>query len=393
MFPLDQLVIGGYVAPGFEPVREAFLCNFTDSIEVGASFAAVHEGETLVDIWGGFRDRACTQRWHGDTLVNLYSATKGIASAAVAVAVDRGLLDYDARVTHYWPEFGAHGKGALTVGQMLAHMSGLCGPRQRLQVADLYDFDRMAGMLAAMEPWWPPGTASGYHAVLWGYLPGELIRRTSGLSLGQYFREHIAIPANAEDDCYIGMPADQLHRVSDMLGPNHARIQPPAGPAPNLPPLHPVALQNPVIRPYQDVSSGTWRMAEIAAANGQGNARGLARIYGALAQNGGGLLSAHTLAAATRLEVDAQIDLVIGTPVQRSRGFMHNDGGLWGSNPHAFGQNGAGGSIGFADSNACVGVGYAMNQMQPGLETQTRGGRLVAAFYECLLEYQCSGER
>ena len=386
MFPLEQVVIGGYVAPGFEAVHEVFLCNFTDSIEVGASFAAVQDGRTLVDIWGGFRDRACTQRWHGDTLVNLYSATKGMASAAVAVAVDRGLLDYDARVTDYWPEFGAHGKGVLTVGQMLAHMSGLCGPRQRLQVTDLYDFDRMAGMLAAMEPWWTPGTASGYHALMWGYLPGELIRRTSGLKLGQYFREHIATPAGADDDCYIGTPEDQLHRVSDMLGPNHARIQPPAGPTPSLPPLHAVALQNPVIRPYQDVSSSAWRRAEIAAATGQGNARGLAHIYGALALHGGGLLSAQTLAAATRLEVDAQIDLVIGTPVQRSRGFMHNDNGLWGPNATAFGHNGAGGSIGFADTNARVGVGYAMNQMQPGLTAETRGGRLVAALYKCLAE-------
>ena len=384
MFPLEQLVIGGYVAPGFEAVREVFLCNFTDSIEVGASFAAVCDGKTVVDIWGGFRDRACTTRWHGDTLVNLYSATKGIAAAAVAVAVDRGLLDYDARVTDYWPEFGAHGKGVLTVAQLLAHMGGLCGPRERLQVTDLYDFDKMASMLAAMEPWWPPGTASGYHALLWGYLPGELIRRTSGMTLGQYFHTHIALPAGAEADCYIGMPEDQLHRVSDMLGPNHARIQPPAGPPPDLPTLHPVALQNPLIRPYQDVSSSAWRKAEIAAANGQGNARGLARIYAALAQDGGGLVSAKTLAAATRLEVDMQVDLVLGTRLQWSRGFAHNDHGLWGPNAIAFGHNGAGGSIGFADPVSRVGVGYAMNQMQPGVEVQTRGGRLVAALYDCL---------
>ena len=388
-YPLEQLVIGGYVAPGFEDVREVFLRNFIDGIEVGASFAVMRDGEMLVDLWGGFRERACTSRWHADTLVNLYSTTKGIASIAVAVAVDRGKLDYDVPIAEYWPEFAAHGKGALTVGEVLAHKAGVCGPRARMQATELYDFERVAAMLAAMEPWWAPGTAGGYHAITWGFLPGELVRRTCGTTLGQLFNEAVAAKAGAGDDIYIGMPAAQTHRVAEMIGPNHARIQPPPGPPPVMPALFPVALQNPVVRPYQDVSTDAWRTAEIAAANGQGNARGLARVYGALAQDGGGIVSPATLARATRLEIDGEADLVLGYRVQRSRGFMHNfaEPGMprgWGPNPAAFGHNGAGGSIGFCDPAARVGCGYAMNQMQPGVESLTRGGQLVNAFYDCL---------
>lgn len=390
-------LIGGFVAAGFEPVRQQFIDNF-DGIEVGASFAVVLDGELVVDLWGGHRERDRRTPWQADTLVNLYSTTKGIASVAVAVAVERGLLDYARPVRDYWPEFDTFGKGRISVGQLLAHMGGVCGPREPVTVSDLYDTEKMTALLAGMAPWWQPGTASGYHAIVWGFLPGELIRRAAGTTLGRLFRETVAIPAGAGQDCYIGLPEAELPRVASVIGPNHARLQPEVVPI-TLPELHPVALQNPIVRPYQDVGSPAWQMAELAAANGQGNARGIARIYGALAQEGGGILEPATLAAATSLEIDGEVDLVLGSAVQRSRGFMHNyagtvdsegrpTGGLggWGPNPAAFGHNGAGGSIGFADPVARVGCGYAMNQMQPGAPAQTRGGLLIDAFYRALAQ-------
>ncbi len=390
----DRLVIEGSVAPGFEPVREVFERNFTDDIEIGASFCAIVGGETVVDLWGGFRDRECSEPWRQDTLVNVYSTTKGLAAAAVAVAVDEGLLDYQAKVTRYWPEFGRHGKDALTVGQLLSHQGGVCGLRQPIIVEDLYDWEKMTRLLAEMEPWWTPGEGAGYHAVTWGYLPGELIRRTAGMTLGQYFRSRVAEPAGADGDCYIGLPESEMDRCAVMIGPNHARSKPGAaegsGPVvmPQMPRLYPVALQNPVIRPFQDASSRNWRAAEIAAANGQANARGIARVYVPFACGGEcrgrSLVSAAAIAAATRQEVADQNDLVLGMPMRRGRGFILNTPPQYGPEATSFGHSGAGGSFGFADPVRQIAFGYAMNQMQPGLEADTRGGRLVRAVYQAV---------
>ena len=378
--------IHGSTTPRFARVRDVFAGNFATDIEVGASFSVVLDGATVVDLWGGYRDRAATQPWLADTLVNVYSTSKGLASVAFAVAVEDGALDYEAPVTRYWPEFGAHGKHVLSVGQLLSHQAGVCGPRTAITVQDLYDWPKMTALLAAMEPWWPPGTAAGYHAVTWGYLPGELVRRATGSTLGRLFRERVAAPLGA--DCYIGLPEEEMPRVAELVGPNHARQQPEPGPLPVMPPLYPRALQNPVIRPFQDVCTPAWRRAEIAAANAHANARGIARIYGALACDGElegvRILSAAGIAAATHIEVDGSMDLVLGREARLARGFMLNSLAQWGPNPNAFGHNGAGGSIGFADPRARLGVGYAMNQMQPGLPADTRGDRLVRAVYDAL---------
>ena len=377
-----QFPIQGTTAPGFEPIQDVFERNFTANIEVGASFAAVVDGETVVDLWGGFQDRDCTRPWREDTLVNVYSTTKGIASAALGTVVEDGLLDYAAPVHDYWPEFRA-GAGGLTVGQFLSHQSGVCGLRDPVSVEDLYDFSAMTTRIAAEEPHWEPGTAAGYHAILWGFLAGELALRTAGKSLGQLLRERIAEPLDA--DFHIGLPVSEHARVADLIGPNHARVQP--DPATLLgatvPPLFKFALQNPPVRPWQDACSAPWRSAEIAAANGQANARGIARIYGALAA-GERVLRRETVAAMTVEEWGMADDLVLGRPMRRGRGMNLNTDGQYGPNPGAFGHNGAGGSIGFADPERRLGVGYAMNQMQPGIEADTRGSRLVQAVLGCL---------
>lgn len=374
--------VHGTTAPGFERVRGVFERNFTDDIEVGASFSAVVGGETVVDLWGGYQDRDCSRPWLADTLVNVYSTTKGVASATLATVVEDGALNYDAPVKNYWPEFRA-GANGLSVGQFLSHQSGVCGLRDLVTVADLYDWPRMTERIAAEEPHWEPGTAAGYHAILWGYLAGELARRITGKSLGQLLRERIAGPLGA--DFHIGLPDSEHHRIADLIGPNHARKQP--DPASllgvKMPPLFRFALQNPSVRPWQDACTAPWRRAEIAAANGHGNARGIARIYGALA-DGERILKRKTIAAMTVEEWGMSDDLVLGRPMRRGRGINLNTEGQYGPNPGAFGHNGAGGSIGFADPERHLGVGYAINQMQPGIEADTRGSRLVRAVFECL---------
>ena len=335
--------IHGSVAPGFEVVRDVFEHNFIDDIEVGASFCAIVDGETVADLWGGYQDRACTRPWNEDTLVNVYSTTKGLASIAFAAMVEDGLIDYDAPVSDHWPELRA-GRNGLTVGQLLSHQAGVCGLRERVTIADLYDWPTMVARIAAEEPFWEPGTAAGYHAVLWGYLPGELALRAHGKTLGSILASRIAGPLRA--DVHLGLPTAEHGRVADLIGPNHARIVPDLAAlmAIKMPPLYKYALQNPSIRPWQDACSAPWRSAEIAAANAQANARGIARIYGALARGGEldgvRVLDEDTIAAMRREEVGEQYDLVLGRPLRRGRGVILNTQGMYGPNRYlrAFGR-------------------------------------------------------
>lgn len=381
-----KVEVQGTVAPGFEKVRDAFEANWED-VEVGASVCVLRDGETVVDLWGGWQDRDATRAWDRDTLVNVYSTTKGLATLAVAHLHAEGAIDYEAPVTEYWPEFGAAGKDGVTVAGMLAHKAGVCGVETRLSVADLYDWDKMTSLLAAQAPLWPLGDDGGYHAVTWGFLPGELVRRITGQSLGEYTRKHITGPLNA--DFWIGLPESEHGRVADLVGPNHARpsttpqMPGAGGEAAEPSRLFQLALQNPSIRPFKDACSPAWRSAEIAAANGQANARGIAQVYGACV-GPDPVITRDSLAAACRVEVENQLDLVLGTDTRRSRGFILNSGGAYGPNADSFGHGGAGGSLGFADPGWGVGFGYAMNQMQPGMPQVTRSGRLVAALYESL---------
>lgn len=381
-----KVVIHGHVAPGFEPVRDVFE-NLWKEVEVGASFCAYVGDEKVVDIWGGWVDVDMSAPWQEDTLCNVYSTTKGLASAAIAALVDEGKLDLDEKVVTYWPEFGAECKDRVTVAQLLSHQAGLCGVNEKLEVSDLYDWQKMTSLLAAQKPLWTPGEGAGYHAITWGYFPGELIRRITGQTLGQYFAEKITRPLGADRDCYIGLPASELGRVATMNGPNRARKKPKAPDSPpRMPPLYAKALLNPSVSPFRDASSDEWRMAEIAAANAQANGRGIATVYAALANGGklGGVrvMGEDAIRETTRVEVEMEKDLVLGRPMRRARGFMLNTEGAYGPNPNAFGHAGAGGSIGFADPDNHVAIGYAMNQMQADLEASPRSLLLSNAVYE-----------
>jgi len=379
-----DVAVQGDVSPGFESVRDAFASNW-QRIEVGASLTVYHGENKVVDLWGGYQDSDFSRPWENDTLVNIYSTTKGLATIAVAILADQGQLDFEAKVVNYWPEFGAAGKGEVTVAELLSHQAGLCGVTQELSVEDLYDWDKMVSLLAAQKPLWELGTAVGYHAITWGYFPGELVRRITGMTLGEYFREKVATPLKA--DCYIGLPDTELGRVSDLIGPNRARIKPQASETrPEMSKLHSIALENPLVRPYKDASSIAWRKAEIAAANGQANARGIATAYGPMANggvwNGIRMISKAGIEAVTKLEVGDQVDLVTGRPMRRSRGFILNTAGIYGPNEKSFGHAGAGGSIGFADPDQHVSFGYAMNQMEPDASVTPRSKILVEAVYD-----------
>jgi len=368
----------GRVAEGFDKVARAFEQNFAEDLEVGASFAVVCEGEAVVDIWGGWADRAGTRPWGADTLVNVYSTTKGMTALCVAILVDRGRIDYETPMAACWTEFAEGGKDELTVGQVLSHQGGLSGLRETIVARDYVDWEKMVGLLAAQEPFFPPGR-SGYHAITFGFLAGELVRRVDGRSLGTFFAEEIARPLGA--DVWIGLPESEDGRAAEILKPRRAPDQ-------ALPsnPFATAALSNPVLD--AEVPNERWyRAAEIPAANGQTNARGLAQVYGLLA-NGGELsgvelMSPNTIALATRERISNE-DLVLEIPMRWAAGYLLNDGVVYGPGELTFGHSGWGGSFACADPIAGIGIAYAMNQMYPNLQGDERSQRLLAAVYECL---------
>src|SRR5579863_8380759 len=217
--PLDT--VDGYVQDKFSAVRDAFEANFASGADLGASFCATKDGEIVVDLWGGWADEAKTRPWEKDTIVNVYSTTKSMTFTCMLMLADRGEVDFDAPVARYWPEFAANGKAGVKVSHLMAHSAGLSGWKEKITTADLYDWDKVVGLLAAQAPLWEPGTASGYHAITQGYLIGEVVRRITGKTIGTFFREEIAGPLNA--DFWIGLPASEDHRVADLIPP------PPAG--------------------------------------------------------------------------------------------------------------------------------------------------------------------
>ncbi len=393
MQPNPNIPIQGRCAPVFAEVERAFRYNFEHDIEVGASFCAYVGGERVVDLWGGHKDREGISEWQQNTLVNLYSTTKGLTCIALAALLDDGVLEVGMQVRELWPELQAAQDG-LSLGQMLSHQGGLAGLSDAITTADLYNWPKMIGLLEHQEPLWAPGTNVGYHAMTWGYLLGEMVRRASGQTLAQVFAERVVQPLQA--DVHLAVPSGAELDISPLIGPNHARDLPAAsakavaadeGSEP--PPLSAMVMTNPVVRPYQDASSEVWRQAEIAAANGQGNARSVATLYAAVAMGderpGTKIVSQASLEALCAPQVSAsQTDLVLGYGLNRGSGFILNTNAQYGPNPAAFGHSGAGGSIGFADPTAQVAVGYAMNQMQPGAVETTRAARLISALYDCL---------
>lgn len=384
----DATPIEGQVAPGFEPVREAFAANFRrsgDFGEVGAAAAVYHHGRCVVDLWGGHADRARTRPWTRDTLVNVWSATKAAAAVAVARLVDQGLIAYDDPVAGVWPEFalagGAGAKAATTLGQVMSHQAGLPGFVEPTRLEDLYDWAGCIAKLERQAPAWPPGTETSYHAMTFGFLAGEIVRRVSGMSIGAYISLELAGPLQA--DMIVGLPEVLEFRVAETLGPR----RPPTRPA--VPPseLARSALINPVAGPTAP-NRRAWRAAELPAANGQASAQGLARLYAALAE-GGVLEGARILSPEAVAQMTAPAaplgrrDQFLGFVDCWAMGLMLNTPGLYGPNPDSFGHSGWGGSFGCADPEAGLAIGYVCNQMGPDLTDDPRAASLCAAIAAC----------
>ncbi|MDJ0848829.1 MAG: serine hydrolase domain-containing protein [Myxococcota bacterium] len=378
----DDVEIHGHVAPGFEPVRDVFEANFRERGEIGASFAAERDGETLVDLWAGHRDGEHRAPWERDTLTTVYSTTKGIAALCCAMLVDRGLLDYETPVSHYWPEFVGKRLETVTVGMLLSHQAGLAATRDTVAVSDYYEPSRINRMLLDQEPLFEPGSAAGYHAFTFGPLVGELFERVAGESLGRFLRREVCEPLDA--DFFVGLPQEEEPRVAQLV----RQSRKPGGEQPRFKSeVMRLALTNPGGNP-RHANTREWRAAEIPSANGQGNALGIARIYGVLAAggsvNGVKLLSRDTLERAAASRILAK-DLVIRFRTDWASGWMRNNHGvLFGPNPDAYGHSGYGGSFGCADPETRVGAGYVMNRMADNLVGDLRGLKLLRALHACL---------
>jgi CubicO group peptidase (beta-lactamase class C family) len=389
-------IVRGFCDPSFQNVAEEFINNFEMRGEVGASVSLNLEGETLVDLWGGYRDPAAKLPWKKDTLSIVFSCTKAATALCAHQLIEQGKMQLDARVTRYWPEFGQNGKENITVRMMLNHSAGLPAFREPIKEGGYYDWQYMVDRLSAEAPFWEPGTRSGYHMVSFGWTVGELVRRVSGMSLGRYFKENFAKPLGL--DYWIGLPQEHEGRTAHMI--------------PYVPSLEdkPTAFTSKLMTDPTSIqhlcflNSGRHQpdsreahAAEIGGAGGIANARALAGLFAPLANggslNGVTLLSGDHINMMSMISMATMVDLTLLIPTQFALGFMKSMDNRYRSTGDletaiiggkAFGHVGAGGSIGFADPECRLGFGYSMTKMGPGLLLNSRGQTLVNAAYKSL---------
>lgn len=395
--------IDGTCKPGFERIAEAFEANFETKGEIGASVCLAVGGETVVDLWGGVADRKTHAPWTRATLSIVFSCTKGATALCAHVLASRGKLDLDAPVAELWPEFARHGKERVTTRMMLDHSSAVPAVRAKVKDDGPYDWDYMTGRLADEAPFWEPGTRNGYHGFTFGWTVGEMVRRASGQSLGTFFREEIAEPLGL--DFWIGLPEEMEPRVAPIV-PHVYKAADAVTPF-----MRDLATNKQSIPALFYFNNGAWRSggantraghaAEIGAANGITNARGLAGMYAPLANGGsmagsGKLVDGKTLARMAEVSMATHDDATLRIPTRFALGFMKSMDNrkrsmaatLWGEDcdsvilgSAAFGHVGAGGSLGFADPATGLSFGYTMNRMGPGLLMNERGQALVDAAY------------
>jgi CubicO group peptidase (beta-lactamase class C family) len=379
--------VEGWTDPAFGAVRDAFASNFDAGLELGASLSVSVGGRNVVDLWGGWMDPGHHRAWEADSLVCVFSCTKGVAAIATMWAVDQGLLDPDAPVAKYWPEFAQAGKSDIPVRWILTHEAGLPAIGRRMPLGSLSDWDAMTGALAEQEPWWEPGRGHGYHGVTFGHLIGEVLRRATGRSCGQIVRSELAGPLGVDLEMPL-LPADD-GRVSDLIvdtspdGTFFDRWDPKTS-------LGPRAFGNPPdSNDPRHCTSEAWRRAEIPAANMHSNARSLDRLFSLLATDGRSgevrVASPQLVAEFGRCQVKGQ-DKVMELPTAFALGFEHTiEEWPFGPNPRTYGHNGSGGSLALVDPDSGISLGYAMNRLWWGPErTDPRWGPLFDAVYAAL---------
>ncbi|HEU0317721.1 MAG TPA: serine hydrolase domain-containing protein [Solirubrobacteraceae bacterium] len=368
--------VRGLCPEKFDRVRAVFAAHFDQDLELGARFALAIEGEIVVDLLGGFADRARTRPFAEDTLTSVFSTTKAMAALMVATLIDVGELSYDQPLSELWPEFAAAGKGGITIGEALSHQAGLPGFLTPMAASDWFDFALIAEKLAAMSPMWPPASASGYHPVTFGYLAGEIFRRVDGRDLGAALAEDLARPFGL--DLWIGLPDSEHPRCAEMR-------KPPA--TPNLGPITD-ARRAAFLTPWASpggVSLDEWRRAAIPSVTGHATAPALARMMAILAcdgrLDGRQLLSPSTVAEASRERIRGP-DRVLPHDLAWGAGFLRNEGlFIYGPGEATVGHSGWGGSCAFADPERRLSGAYVMNRQSAELVADARAMALIEAVY------------
>jgi CubicO group peptidase (beta-lactamase class C family) len=361
----------------FGGVRAAFERNFIEGLELGAALAVFIDGKCVVDLWGGFATPARRQPVSGDTLFSVFSVSKGAAATVIARLVDKGALSYDQPVAGYWPEFAEAGKGAITVGQIMSHQAGLCGVREPVGIEDFYGHSRVAELLSRQLPLFPAGSGWGYHTLTFGVLADELVRRVDGRTLSCYFDREIARPFGI--DLHFELPQSQLGR--------HAQVTVPGPPA-EFPGIKSEAYRLAYENPLIDVewsNTSDWLAAGLPAAGASASARGIATLYATLIEGPLSLLSRAALEQATSERIAGE-SLTTGRYARYAAGFSLNTNALFGPHPDSFGHAGLGGSLGFADPEAGLALGYVTNRMIMPAQgvADPRVERLIGAVYGAL---------
>jgi CubicO group peptidase (beta-lactamase class C family) len=371
-----------YIAPGFEPVAEVFIDNFADGGEIGAGFCATLDGEVIIDLCGGTADRSGSKPWDTNTLVPVYSTTKPIAAMMLGRLQDQGKLLIDEPIGRLWPEFTAHGKD-VTIAQALSHQAGVPGFSDPIDPALWLDPPALAAALAALPPMWPPGTASGYHPLTYGYIAGELFARAAGHTLGTHLREAVCGPNGI--DFWIGLPVSEHDRCAEIKKP----VAPPD--LSTVTPERRAAFLTKWAAP--DRGGPIWRQTEIPSANGHGTARAVALLYSVFANQGRMVseasgLPVQILAPETTANIMAPLiandDKVLPFFCTWGAGIMVNSHGKYGPNPATVGHSGWGGSCAIADPDRALSAAYVMNRQSNALIGDPRPNKLIAALYGCL---------
>ncbi|KAA8888415.1 beta-lactamase family protein [Nocardia colli] len=375
-----MMTTSGFCADQFAGVRAELANRLAAGEELGAAICVTVDGEPVVDLWGGHRDLDRTVPWTSDTLVNVFSISKTMTALCALLLVDRGELDVRQRVAHYWPEFAANGKGDIEIRHLLGHTSGVSGWERPIELTDIYDPEAAAAWLAAQPPWWTPGTASGYHALNYGHLVGEVIRRITGRGLGRFFAEELAGPLDA--DFHIGTGPELHHRIASLVPPPQLKFDMAALDQESI-------LVKTLTSPLLDLheaNSAAWRQAEIGAVNGHGNARSVARIQSLV--SGGGVLDGRRMLSEKTIDLIFEqqsdgADLALLLPLRFGIGYGLPQAQTAPAVPDGkvCWWAGLGGAIVVNDLDRRITFAYTMNKMEPGLIGSPRADAYLRAVY------------
>jgi CubicO group peptidase (beta-lactamase class C family) len=367
--------ISGQADPRFKNLKDAFASSFADGLEQGAGVAVMLDGKLVAEFWGGHADVAKTKTWACDTLVNVWSCTKGVLAAAVAIAAGRGLLRYDEPIATYWPEFAAEGKDKITLDLVMSHRAGLNGWTAPLNEETLHDWDKSCALLAAQKPIYEPGTICAYHALTYGHLAGAVLQRVTGQTPGAFIRSEIAERLGA--DFHVGVPESEDYRCAEMIAGR--------GVSDWIDNMQKTALPHSTRNPTPRATAPNdrrWRAVEIPGGNGHATAVGLASIYGDMVSGASQLMSKETLALASRMRFKGT-DESFNNPACWAAGFALED--ISRASPRTIGHGGWGGAMGFGDPEARLGFAYVTNHMlgfDDGIDPRRQ--RLIDAVYDAL---------